>query len=220
MANGSDRIWASTPTVCYSIDADGDEFADVIATSLPKVYWLEATNLAATEWTSREIAQIKETGHVNGQGYRVADLIAGGKPEIILAGGGGLFLIEIPENPNATSKWKATKLFDSSDEGFGVADIDGDGDLDLSAADVVDGEPRRLFWWENPGNQIDTGTKHIIHDSEKPIDRICIADFNGDGRPDIAYSQERYPGKEPDARLVWLAGRAIQNQKNGRREMS
>jgi len=190
------------------MDVDGDAFADVISTSLPDVYWLEAKNKEATEWTSRKIAQIKETGHVNGQGFAIADIFAGGKKEILLAGGNGIYAITIPDDPEA-GIWPTVNLIpDASDEGFAAGDIDGDGDLDIAASKMVqDGEweaPKILFWWENSGFTGKAPMIHEIHHSEHDIDRICVADFNGDGRMDVAYSEERYPGPDPDAKLVWL----------------
>ncbi|KKR27980.1 MAG: FG-GAP repeat protein, partial [candidate division CPR2 bacterium GW2011_GWD2_39_7] len=59
------------------VDVDGDEYADVIAEALPDVYWFEADNLQGTTWTSRKIGEIPKTDHVNGQGGRYAQLIAG-----------------------------------------------------------------------------------------------------------------------------------------------
>lgn len=37
-----------------------------------------------------------------------------------------------------------------------------------------------------------------------PPDRIVIAEINGDGLLDVIVSEERYPGKEPHASLLWF----------------
>ncbi len=191
------------------LDIDGDEYADIISTSLPSVYWWEASDTAGTHWKSQMIAKIPETGHVNGQGFGVADIIQGGKKEILIASGKGIYLLASP-TAKKPKKWKMYNIVpDASDEGFAAGDIDGDGDLDIAAAAFEkDGEGvlKRLFWWENPGEEqgFDTAKIHFIHESLHDIDRIEIADLDGDGRNDIIYSEERYPGLEPDAHLVWL----------------
>ena len=199
------------------LDVDGDRHAYIISTSLPDVYWWEAENEQATQWKGRKVAMVKETGHVNGQGFAVADIVEGGKLEILLAAGDGIYLVQVPDDP-AIQPWPSTNLVpQASDEGFAVGDLDGDGDLDIAAsAFVKSGEaeaPLSLFWWENPGDLTREGKVHFIHTSLHDIDRIVMADLNGDGRMDIAYSEERYPGKEPDSRLVWL--QAPQNPAKG-----
>jgi hypothetical protein len=36
------------------------------------------------------------------------------------------------------------------------------------------------------------------------FEHIVIADINGDSRPDVVVSEERYPGPDPDASLYWF----------------
>ena len=78
------------------VDVDGDAYGDVIAAALTDVYWLEATDMMGYEWNATKVASIPPTGHVNGQGYSLEQVIPGGKPEILLAGGGGIYMITIP----------------------------------------------------------------------------------------------------------------------------
>ncbi len=191
------------------VDVDGDQLADVIAEDLPNVIWLEADDLNGTSWSARKIAEIPATGHKNGQGSGVADIVKGGKKEILLAAKGGIYCATIPDFP-ASTLWDFNLIAESnSDEGIGIGDLDGDGDPDISFGDSREAgeEAELLYWAENPGNINQLWKKHLVSDEVKVVDRVEIADFNGDGRLDIAMAEERYPGLEPNSNLrVFLAG--------------
>lgn len=64
--------------------------------------------------------------------------------------------------------------------GISVADIDGDGILDIVAADTDVG----LYWFQNDGQG--NFVRHVIHRRDNEwLERHAIADMNGDGHPDI-----------------------------------
>ena len=208
------RQWIRTPFgFSYDgyqfVDVDGDQLADIIAEDLPNVLWLEADDLNGTSWSARKIGEVPQTGHKNGQGSGIADILQGGKMEVLLAAEGGIFCASIPDNP-ATHTWNFRLIAEShSDEGIGIGDIDGDGDLDLAFGDsrAAGEEAELLFWAENPGNINQLWTKHLVSDQVRVVDRVEIVDLNGDGKLDIALAEERYPGLEPNSNLrVFLAG--------------
>ena len=187
------------------MDVDGDEYADVIAEALPDVFWFEADNLQGSSWTCRKIGEIPQTDHINGQGGRHAQIIPGGKEEIILAANGGLYAVKIPDQPYILSQWKFNLIIKTgSSEGIGVGDIDGDGDIDITAGDMPAGEKDLtsvVNWYENPGSIYKEWSKHFVGNVINNADRFEVEDFNGDRKPDIAVSEELYPGLEPDANL-------------------
>ena len=187
------------------MDVDGDEFADIIAQALPEVYWFEATDKNGKNWEGRKIGEIPATSHVNSQGFERGQLIAGGKEEFVIAGNGNIYLFEIPANP-AKDQWKIKLVgANTSDEGIGLGDIDGDGDLDLAAGRRPEGgdEPLIVVWFENSGSGSKAWKESEIGRSNHPIDRVEVADLNGDGKADIIVAEERYPGLEPDGSLFW-----------------
>jgi hypothetical protein len=197
---------------CLVLDVDGDAFADVIGMALPDIFWLEAGDRAGTTWTARKIGTAPRTRHTNSQGFTTAQIVPGGRPEVVLATEDGLYYFELPANPE-TGEWRRTLVTkDAADEGIDFADIDRDGWLDLVAGNDTK-DAQYLAWWRNPGAGGSTGhtagggewkRTQVGATAPHPIDRVRARDMNGDGRVDIVATEERFPGKEPDANLWWF----------------
>ena len=80
-----------------------------------------------------------------------------------------------------------------------AGDIDGDGDIDV----VMGG----LFWYENPGNQLETSlTFWKVHEiADHPTHDVELADINGDGRLDVVTRDQSDFGKLRGNEIyVWL----------------
>ncbi len=181
-------------------DVDGDGHGDLIAQALPDILWVEAADALGDRWTVRKVAQAPATDHVNSQGFALGQLVPGGRPEIVLASGEGIYAFEIPANPSG-EQWPSTRVTaDASDEGIAIADIDGDGLPDVVASKGSD----YVAWWQNPGRPGEDWSRRIIGTTDHDADRIEAADIDGDGRTDVVVSEERVPGNEPDASLYWF----------------
>jgi hypothetical protein len=189
-------------------DVDGDEFGDVIAVHCRKQLWVEATDKTLASWKIIEIsdAPICMYGG-SSQGYHLAQIIPGGKPEIILTDeDNGIYFLQIPDNPE-TEKWPWTKLTDaqSTGEGLASADMDGDGDIDICSSVVMDGKGNLVAWWENPGNGEGGWKQHAIGMVTLWADRFEIADLNNDGMLDVVVADELCcPGEKPIVHLYWF----------------
>lgn len=186
---------------CLVVDVNSNDRADFIAMALPDLFWVEAADHSASSWTLRKVASAPRTDHANSQGFASGQIIPGGKPEIVFATQQGVFYFPIPPKPE-DGEWPRTLITrEASDEGIDLADVDGDGLPDLVAGN---GE-QYLAWWKNPGNGSPDWPRHIIGTTAPhPVDRVRARDLNGDGRVDIVVTEERYPGKEPDANLYWF----------------
>jgi hypothetical protein len=202
--------WTQSPAfpnglhAMLAVDVDGDALTDLVAQSNSgaDVHWLEATNAGGTAWSSTLVGNLPPSSHGLGmQGAAVAQIEAGGRPELAFSSGGGVFYFRIPPSNPEAGGWTAVRVHQNpSDEGFAAADVDGDGDLDVAAGT---GASKRVEWYRNPGTGAADWEAFVlgdVSDFEYP-DRFELADLNGDDKPDVIGSEEN--GLGSDAKAVW-----------------
>lgn len=175
-------------------DAEGTGIKnDIIAEDLPSVLWLKANDAQGNSWTPTVIAQMPVTSHGNGRTVKSAHIIPSNtKPDILLSGGDGIYLMQIPSNLAGT--WPITKITTSNNgeqKAIGIGDIDRDGDLDIAVA--VGADRLEVDWWANPGNATAAWTKRVIGNTVATAKMIEVADINGDGRLDVIVTEEARP---------------------------
>jgi hypothetical protein len=188
-----------------ALDVDDDGTTDVIAQrgkgEETELVWLASKGAALADWTVHSIGMVPNAGHSLGaQGYRVADIVPGGKPEVAVSSGDGVYFFEAPPGP-IPSPWRRTHVSGRpSDEGFAVGDIDRDGLPDIAA---TTGKSKLVEWYRNPGRTGQAWQERLVGDMKESHfpDRVELADLDRDGRLDIVVTEENR--KTAGAKTFW-----------------
>jgi hypothetical protein len=182
-----------------SVDVDGDDRVDVIAQRDDGdlgIHWLEAPADVDGTWDAVSIGTVPRASHdLGAQGVAVAQLVPGGRDEVVVSSGDGIFGFEIPDTPT-NGDWPRIHVSDRpSDEGLAVIDVDRDGLVDVVA---TTGESLQVEWYRAPDWQV-----MPIGEFSSAVypDRVGAADFNGDGRVDVIVTEEN--GLDADAETIW-----------------
>lgn len=181
------------------VDVDGDGRLDVVAQALPHVYWLRPEDKTGNNWSATKVASLAPTGHTNSQGYCLAQIVPGGKPETVFTTGEGLWYLRIPDDPRSVP-WEKVQItaMETTEDALGVGDIDGDGDSDVVAA--INGN--EIHWWINPGDGTNNWENGLIGQTQDWADRVVVTDIDGDARLDVVVTDEN--GRSEGAGTFWF----------------
>lgn len=158
-------------------DIDGDGDLDIV---MGGVLWYENPlphgDPAKGPWKAHRI------GQHNSHDVVVGDLDGDGRPDVVTRGQSGFGHLDGNRlriwKQREPDTWQNRILECPHGEGLALADLNGDGRLDL----VIGGH-----WYENPGNVLEgTWTEHVFAPHWTHGDtKVAVGDLNGDGRPDI-----------------------------------
>ncbi|HSK41674.1 MAG TPA: VCBS repeat-containing protein, partial [Arenibaculum sp.] len=152
-----------------------------------RLAWFVPGGDPSEPWRTGSIGSVPPAEHQEGaQGYAVADLDAGGRPQVVVSSGGGIHYFRVPDGDIAL-RWTAVEVSPiPSDEGFAVADVDGDGLPDIVAPA---GDAPRIDWYRNPGDGSAGWRRRAVGDFPSG-DRVAAADLDGDGRVEVVTTEE------------------------------
>ena len=164
-----------------AVDLTGNGLPDLVACDTDVgLYWFE--NDGSETFTNHTIHERKEEWL---ERHTIADINSDGSPEIVSVDNinGSLLWFGFEGDPRDTASWHHEYIAKDTLPGaydVAVADFNGDGRLDVAASSWRKGN--QFAWFEqNP----DGWTQRAIEESMSETRTMRVADFNGNGLPDL-----------------------------------
>ena len=171
----------------YVADMDGDGDLDIVSASHldSTIAWYENDGAADPSWTAADIA----TSADGARSVYVADMDGDGDLDIVSASNNDDTIAWYENDGAANPSWTAADIATSADYAYSVyvADMDGDGDLDIVSASSNDDT---IAWYENDGAANPSWTAADIATSADYAFSVYVADMDGDGDLDIVSASE------------------------------
>lgn len=170
-----------------------DDIDEILAVSESEIFYYEVFNQYQKMFNVYNIGSLPG-GDKPTRYARVADVLKGGKQEVLIMGGKGLYMAEIPEKPDSTL-WSFDLIVKTeSKAGFDVADMNGNGLLDIIYSRQVTKRNKSYFevgWLENPAITKNDPTFHVIGRINNKVIEISAVDMNGNQTPEIIVSEAK-----------------------------
>ena len=195
----------------YVADMDGDGDLDIVSASYndDTIAWYENDGAANPSWTAADIS----TSADGAASVYVADMDGDGDLDIVSASIEDDTIAWYENDGAANPSWTAANIATTADAAYSVyvADMDGDGDLDIVSASSSDDT---IAWYENDGAANPSWTAADISTSADSAASVYVADMDGDGDLDIisaSYNDDTIAWYEQTETRTWVTSFTIAN---------
>jgi len=172
----------------FAVDVDGDMDIDIVSASFDddSITWYENDGMAEPSYT-KNIVTVAADG---AQSVYGADLDGDNDVDLLSASALGDAFVWYENNGEDDPTFTENILSDTADAAYFVraADIDGDGDMDVLTASLLDDT---VAWFENDGANEPSFTERVVTTSLNAVESAYPADMNGDGHVDIVAVGDR-----------------------------
>ena len=166
----------------FAADMDGDGDMDILSASNADntIAWYENNGDANPTWTADDIA----TDAAGANSVFAADMDGDGDMDIVSSSANDNTIAWYENDGNANPTWAAADIATSANSARSVfvADMDGDGDMDILSASYND---NTIAWYENNGDANPNWAAADIATDAAGALSVYAADMDGDGDMDI-----------------------------------
>jgi len=186
-------------------DVDGDGRLDLVTMSdRSAVFWYKIPHDATGAWEEHRIGPSVHGGLAP---RGVGDLDGDGDPDVVRSTG----WFENADGRGGRWTWHAH--LDGGHDGkypdttrSWIVDLDRDGDRDVVLCDCDRGgnHTHRVHWFENADGRARRWTRHAIASGKGDLHTLGVADFDGDGDPDVFSGEGPLGASGPDEKRRWF----------------